>query len=328
MRQGKLTNTQLQKTILEKLPVNNSETIVGAGIGEDCCAIDTGDLCVVSTDPITASDHQAGTLAIHINANDIASAGAMPIAALVTILIPPSAEQRDVDEVVQHLTDTARSMNIDITGGHTEVTDSVNKIVVSVTMIGKPVVKGRIIKTANVQPDDWLIMTKYAGLEGTAIIAQDYARELTALLDEEDQAMIRDIQQQLSVVPEGTLVAPIEGIHAMHDVTEGGVLSAVNEMCEASGVGAEIDLEKIPVLSVTQKICDFYGIDVYSLISSGSLLISAENADVVMQALNRAGIEASVIGRAIATRGCYNQLHKEIVPVAVDELYKVIEKQR
>ena len=77
--------------MIDKIEPQNEETVVGAGVGEDCCAVITGDLCVVSTDPITAGGKQTGVLAIHINANDIAAAGAAPIAALVTLLIPPSA---------------------------------------------------------------------------------------------------------------------------------------------------------------------------------------------------------------------------------------------
>ena len=86
MKQGKLTNAKLQELVINKITPKNSETVVGAGVGEDCCAVRVGsDLCVVSTDPITAGGEQTGTLAIHINANDIAAAGAVPILSLIHI---------------------------------------------------------------------------------------------------------------------------------------------------------------------------------------------------------------------------------------------------
>ncbi|WP_066683812.1 AIR synthase family protein [Christensenella intestinihominis] len=327
MRQGKLTNAKLRELVIDRLEPRNEETVVGAGVGEDCCAVMTGDLCVVSTDPITAGGKQTGVLAVHINANDIAAAGAKPIAALVTLLIPPSAGEEEVRTLMNELTHTARSLDIDIIGGHTEVTDSVTRMVVSVTMIGKPVVKGKMFKTSDVLPGDDLVMTKYAGLEGTAIIASDYAGGLSFTEEERDQ--LAKISGALSVVRDGRIAAEIEGVHAMHDITEGGVLGAVSEMCEASGVGARIDLSAVPVLPLTRRLCEEYGLDVYGLISSGSMMIAAEDGNKVAAAMEKNGIPATVIGKA-GGRGVHDLSsgsERTITPYPADELYKVLERK-
>ncbi len=327
MRQGKLTNEQLQKIIIDKITPKNAETVVGAGVGEDCCAVRLSDgLCVVSTDPITASNEQAGVLAIHINANDIAAAGAKPIAALVTLLIPPSATQERVGIAMQQLIQTADSLGIDIIGGHTEVTDSVNRLIISVTMIGKPVVSGRIFKTADMKAGEDIILTKYAGIEGTSIIASDFAKELESLFTSEDRKQLAQINDSLSVVKDGTIAASVAGVSAMHDVTEGGVIGALCEMCEASGTGAHVDLSKIPVYDVTHKICAHYGIDVFGLISSGSMLITAQNGGMVVDALERAGIKAAVIGK-VTGQGVYDVSGgqcQQRFPYESDELYKAL----
>ncbi len=329
MKQGKLTNRQLEECVLSRISPQNAETVVGAGIGEDCCAINTGGICVVSTDPITASNAQAGVLAIHINANDIASSGAVPVAALVTILIPPSARQEQVDTVVAQLAQTAASLKIDITGGHTEVTDSVNRIVVSVTMIGKPVLAGRVFRTADMRPGDEIVMTKSAGMEGAAILAEDYAEELAPILSKEDYTQVEQIKEALSVVREGVAAAALPGVSAMHDITEGGVIGALIEMAEASHTGVEVDLSRVPVLPVTEKICGYYGIDVYYLISSGSMLISAKDGGLVAQELRKIGISARVIGSVRQGSGvtevCSGQ---KLAARQADELYKVLEKPR
>ncbi|MEA5002726.1 MAG: AIR synthase family protein [Christensenella sp.] len=327
MKQGKLTNDQLQKFIIDKITPKNAETVVGAGVGEDCCAVRLTDgLCVVSTDPITASSEQTGILAIHINANDIAAAGAKPIAALVTLLIPPSATEERISKVMQQLIQTAEGLGIDIIGGHTEVTDSVNRLIVSVTMIGKPVMPGRIFKTADMKVGEDIILTKYAALEGTSIIASDFAKELEGLLNEDDQKQLMQIGELLSVVKDGTIAATVAGVSAMHDVTEGGVIGALCEMCDASGTGAEVDFNKIPIYPITQKICDHYGIDVFGLISSGSMLITAQNGGAVIEALRAAGVGATVIGK-VTEQGVFDisgGKRREIAPYRADELYKVL----
>lgn len=143
MEQGKLTNEDLRALILNRLSVRHAEVAQGPGIGEDCAAVDTGGLCVLSTDPITAVDENAGLLAMHINANDIASAGAIPIAALATILAPSGSELKKLDGIVSQLVETAEELDIDIIGGHTEITRVVRKPLISLTMVGKPVVPGR-----------------------------------------------------------------------------------------------------------------------------------------------------------------------------------------
>lgn len=323
MRQGKLTNTKLNELVIDKLEPKNAETVVGAGVGEDCCAVKTGDLCVVSTDPITAGGEKTGALAIHINANDIAAAGAVPIAALVTLLIPPSGTEDEIEKLMRQITATARELKIDIIGGHTEVTDSVNRTVVSVTMIGRPVIAGRMFRTSDMNPGDDIIMTKYAGIEGTAIIAADFAGEIK--FSEEEKRELDLISESLSVVTDGRIAAETTGVSAMHDITEGGILGALSEMCEASGTGAEIDLSKIPVLEVTRKICNRFNLDVYGLISSGSMLIAAKDGAALKKRLNEAEIPATIIGKA-GESGIFDLStgkRMPITPYPADQLYCV-----
>ena len=130
MKIGKLTNEQLQALVIDKLKVGRREVVLGAGIGEDCAVLDFADnLCVISTDPITGASEDAGSLAVHISANDVSAAGGEPVAMLVTMLIPPSATMEQLERVTDALCTQAGRLNIDIVGGHTEITDAVNRVV-------------------------------------------------------------------------------------------------------------------------------------------------------------------------------------------------------
>jgi hydrogenase maturation factor len=133
------------------------------------------------------------------------------------------------------------------------------------------------------------------------------------------------MKDSLSVVPEGVIAAKTGDVSAMHDITEGGIKGAVCEMCAASGKGAVINMGSNPVLDATRKICEYYGIDVYSLISSGSMLIAAKNGGEVAGLLNGSGIQATIIGR-VTEKGVYDaDTGEEIIPQSSDELYRVIE---
>ena len=113
----------------------------------------------------------------------------------------------------------------------------------------------------------------------------------------------------------------------MHDVTEGGIFGALWEMAEASDIGLEIFLKKIPVKQETIEICEFFGINPYELISSGCMLIAAKDGTGLVHELEKAGIYAVLIGKA--TKGkdrlLFNEEEKRFLePPKADELYKVI----
>ena len=293
MRIGKLTNEQLKGIVLSKLKTKNT-VLLSAAVGEDCAALDfDGQACVLSTDPITGASQNIGALAVHVSANDVASSGARPTAMLVTLLVPPDKSIADIEQIIDDTVNTAASLDIDIIGGHTEVTDAVSRIVISATVIGR-IESAGLIKTSGARPGDDIIMTKYAGLEGTYIIAHDHQ----AKLDLEDEALdeARGLSQWISVLPEGIIGAQ-HGATAMHDITEGGVFGAVYELCEASGTGCDLYQDRIPILDVTRTICRRLDINPYRLIGSGSMLITTANAEEMLSVLGKDGINAAVIGK-------------------------------
>lgn len=325
MEIGKIPNEILQALILDKIQSTRKEVIVKPAIGEDCGVVDFGqELTVISTDPITGTDSQIGTIAVHVACNDIAASGAEPIGIVVAILAPENAVIEDIETIMKQIADTALLLNVDVIGGHTEVTDAVSRFVITVTAVGKSAHK-KIIKTSGAKPGDDIIVTKFAGLEGTAILAFDHEKELAAELGSEVVANAKKLINQISVVREGMIASKHDGVNAMHDITEGGVLGAVWEMCDASGCGAEIVKSKIPVLPETAKICGYFNINPLRLISSGCMLIAASNGSSLVKRLLSEGIQAAVIGKMTdkKSRIMLTENGSVIIdPPKSDELYK------
>jgi len=230
------------------------EVLIGPGIGNDFAAIDTGgDICVLSCDPITAAGKNAGKIAVHVAVNDAAACGAEPIGILTAILLPEKTKKSELMDLTAQISETCAEIGIDIIGGHTEVTSSVNKIVIISTIAAK-VNKERMVSISGAKPGDFIIMTKSAGLEGTAIMAFDHEKYLTGLFGKKLVESAKQSLNQISVLKEG-MTAAMNGAHAMHDITEGGLLGAVWEICEASGTGAEVNGKDIPVSAETTLIC-------------------------------------------------------------------------
>lgn len=321
MKIGKLTNEQLDKLILSKLMRTRDEVLIRPGIGIDCTAIDLGDnIAVFSSDPITAAKTGAGRLTVNVCCNDAAAAGAEPVGLMVTLLLPPSITEAEIDQLADELLAAAKCANVDIVGGHTEITDSVSRIVTCGTVIAK-VQRGRVISPSGMRPGDSLIMTKSAGIEGTSIIA-DCCDEIINVLSAEEIKTAKSFCELTSVVPEGVFAAS-HGAAAMHDVTEGGILGAVWEVSHASGVGITIHKEAIPIHPITEKICRHYGIDPLRLISSGSMLISCANGEEMVAGLMRIGINAAIIGQASGGDIRFSN-GEAIEPPGADELYKIL----
>lgn len=321
---GKLSWEELNKIIKNNKGFLREEVRVRSKIGEDCSVVNFGDYeCVLSTDPITGAENNIGRLAVHINTNDIASCGVEPLGILVTILIPPHVELEKVEEIMKEIDEEAKKLKLEILGGHTEVTDAVNRVVVSCTVIGKTEA-GRAISTSGAKIGDDIIVTKSLCIEGTSIIVNDHYNKAKEVLSAEELEEARTYTEKLSVVKEG-IIAGEFGVNSMHDITEGGILGAIWEVAEGSGVGFKLYKDKLPITNITQKLCEKFSIDPLRFISSGSMVITCGNSYELVEILNSQGIDACIVGSIIKEGKILveDDQDKEVFPPEKDELFSL-----
>ncbi|WP_315071460.1 AIR synthase family protein [uncultured Clostridium sp.] len=324
MKEGKLDFDDLRNIILNNKTIKRNEVKVRNDVGEDCTIIDFGEYeGIFSTDPITGASENVGKLAVHINCNDIASSGGEPIGLLVTILAPTSASLEDINKIMNEIDEEAAKINVEIIGGHTEITSAVNKMVISVTVIGKNL-KGKSVKTAGAEVDDDIIVTKSIGLEGTHILINDHEERIRKVLSEEEIKFGKSLINQISVLEEGKIGGEF-GVSSMHDITEGGLLGGLFEVAMASNKGFKIHKDKVPMLEITKKVCEEFKIDPLRLISSGSMLIITKNGEKLIEKINEKGIDASIIGKICEREGVLVDNKKEIKvePPKRDELFNI-----
>ncbi len=328
MKIGKISPDVLQTLILPFVGARRKEVLLGPKYGEDCAVLELGDeLLVLSTDPITGTSSGLGRLAVHISCNDVAAAGAEPVGLLLNYLFPEGTGQPEVQEVVAETHQTACGLGVAILGGHAEITAAVNQAVIAATAMGK-VAREHLVTSSGARSGDEVILTKWAGLEGTAILAADLAGRLREMLPAEILRGAEDLGEHLSVVPEG-LAAARAGATAMHDATEGGVRGALVELASASEVGLEIRAEAIPLAPETEAVCRCLQIDPLGLISSGAMVITAPPGSRVLATLEKLGIPACVIGRVREEPGLYlvvGETREELTAPPRDELYEALER--
>lgn len=341
---GKLDSELLKKIVFNKITYRSDEVKVRPGIGEDCAVMDFGDYeCIMSTDPITAAVGDIGRLAIHITCNDIASNGVQPLGIMLAVMLPEGTTADDVEHIMGQAAETAAALKVEIIGGHTEVTPAVKQPVIVSTAIGKAV-NGTSQSGNDMEAGDYVMMTKSAGLEGTGIIACDYGDKLAGFMAEEEIKTAVSFLDRVSVVKEGIAAGKV-GTHGMHDITEGGILGAVWEMCQIAGKGVQVWEDKIPMEPETEKICEFFHIDPLRLISSGSMVIIVpeDKKDAMVKAMVEAGVACSIIGRIedkdfgikLRRRGDIDKADDpdaiegavDIAPPSADELYRVVGRE-
>ena len=325
--EGKLSIEQLKELVFEYTKNFREEVLTHPYIGQDCAVIDSkGSMISISSDPITAAKEDIGRLAVDINLNDIAASGASPFAITVTILCPLGTTDEDIKLVMKDIYESARAKEVQIIGGHTEVTSAVNKMIISVTALGL-LSKAHFENVPVFQAGDYIYVTKDIAMEGTHIIALEKSSELSQLLSEEDNKTLEDYSRNLSVVEDSKLARDYECI--MHDITEGGILGAVWETCEMIGFGAKLDYSSMPLSETSKKICHFYNINPLRLISSGSMLIvaKAHSSKALEQAFALSNIRLSKIGELSKDEAVVifeDGIYSSVLPPKSDELYKVV----
>jgi hydrogenase expression/formation protein HypE len=279
------------------------EVRLGPAQGEDAALVEIGgELWAVASDPVSFTARDAGRLAVIVNANDISVRGARPRFFLAVLLLAPAeACEERVRELLGQVRCECDRLGIALIGGHSEVAPGLGQSVVVGTMLGR--VEGRALTTGGVRPGDRIGMTRWAGLEGTAILAAELGSRLEAV----GEPALRRLEElagphPLSVVEAAAVAAAEPEVHALHDVTEGGVGEALHELAQASGLALEIDRVRVPVLADTVRLTGLLGLDPLGLIGSGSLLVACgeDGATRLEGELASAGLPFAWIGRADA----------------------------
>ena len=313
---GKLPNELLDR-FLGELVCRDPSVLVGPRVGEDVAAVSlTGeDTLVLKSDPITFATDAVGYYAMVVNANDLATCGARPRWMLATLLFPPGTSPGRVRQVMVELQQAASRFGVSLCGGHTEITDAVTRPVV-VGQLAGTVSRSRFIDKRRMRAGDQILFTKGVAVEGTALIAREFAPRLLELgLGREEVEQCRRFLTEpgISILPEAEIAAGCKEVRALHDVTEGGVATALEELASAGGHRIRVYPDRIPVFGSTARICKLLDLDPLGLIGSGSLLIACgpEACRGLSDSLDEAGIPVACIGQVLEEGSGVEALGKE-----------------
>ena len=327
---GKLPN-DLLASLLQRVHGRDPRVVIGPGIGRDAAVIDAGGpkLLVATTDPVTFATDMIGWYAVNVNANDIACTGATPAWFLATVLQPEGASTAEAEAIFDQLVSACAKLDIELVGGHTEITQGLNRPIVVGALLGE-VERDRLVRPDGATPGDALILTKGLAIEGTSVLAREAGGRLRGLgVSEVTIELARGYLSDpgISVVLDARLACDTARVHAMHDPTEGGLATALHEMAAASRVGIALDRDSVSVFPATTEICEAAGLDPLGLLASGALLIAVAEADcpAVLSALADSDVPTERIGSLVSQAsgvimGDKRGRSKAVVPAGSDRM--------
>lgn len=342
MKTGKISESILKRSVLKYCKTKREEVVKGAAPGVDCAFFTYPDrqgrgtggqvpdcqdkVFCAATQTVSLPVIRAGCYAVYAAVNAVAAGGGIPFAMQMALTLPEGTEESELKRIMQLTEEAAGICKVQIAGGHTEVTGAVKYPVISVTAFGYRLEAAERVSKGLPAAGQAVVMTKWMGLEGTAVLAQEREAKLLERYPFSITTAAKGFEKYLPVLPEAA-TALKSGATAMHDMRNGGVFGGLYELAGRLGVGLSIDLKKIPVKQETIEICEFFDLNPYGLLSGGSLLIVAEDGDGMVKALQEAGIPAAVIGRTTDNNDKVLHNGEEIrflEPARPDEIGKVI----
>ena len=303
LQEGKLSPETL-KRMLRATSHGDPNVLVGAEAGEDAAVVRGGKTLVLTADPITFTEENIGVYTVAVNCNDIVAMGGRPVYLTTTILLPPGTLESRLKTVFQELSRASRTAGVLWVGGHTEVTSAVTRIVVSAQAVG--FARQPLTRTSDAAPGHLLVMTKWAALEATTLLARDRPEETLRLIGPRAHRSVLAWLHRpgISILREGQI---LEGFQrgAAHDPTEGGLATGIHEIAARSGVGVRVFGERVPVRRETRVLFEHFGLDPLGALSSGVFLFTAapEQASRACDALREGGVPAAVIGEITPRKG-------------------------
>ncbi|HOO86459.1 MAG: AIR synthase-related protein [Synergistaceae bacterium] len=309
---GKLPPSLLEGSVFRFCGAPRPEVIIGPGIGEDAALLQLpeGKFLAVASDPIVGAREGAGKFLVHINANDIACKGGDPSFFVATLLVPSADGVPMVQALMREIHEACLSIGAAVIGGHTELTSRYDQPVLVGTMMGPTAF---VHRATDIRPGDVLILTKHAGLEGMAILANDRPDLLLPAIGPEGVEEARGWLEQISVLEEAKLLRGMARF--LHDPTEGGVGGGIAEIVRLSGLGVELDYGSVPFSPLTKKAVQTLDFDPLHLISSGVLLAvvpQGGEADA-LAALREKGISGVAAGHFVEGAGnCPDDVREEL----------------
>lgn len=300
MKIGKVSQTILKRSMLKPLRYTREEALLIPAVEEMCYGVrcKEGEEILCTSTVLYGNEKDLGVFALARVLNDLATRGAQMVGADIHIMLPPHAYESRLKAMIEHIEHAGSTHGVQILSAKAEISPAINKAIVYLNGIGV-LKEGELLQSSKGKPEQDIVLLKWIGLEGTFRAMREKEAELQERFVHTFLNQIKQMESQIFSGKE-IEIAKRHGASAMHQITEGGILAALWEMADASGVGLVVQLKEMSIRQETVEICEFCHLNPYQLTSTGSVLIFTERGEELVQKYEEAGIKASLLGRTTA----------------------------
>ncbi len=297
MNPGKLSENVMKRSVYKYIKLNQeieNEVMIekGAAVGADCALFShfessLGTAVAVEID----RDREVIKKAMIKASNNLWAEGVRPTAVQLSIVLPEAVFESELRHMMEEAVLYCNQHAIHILGGHTMVSQEVEKPVVTASLIGE----ASDYRPVALEPGMQIVVSKWIALEGSSKLAKEKKVELEARLPKRLLDRVLSYDGYMSIEKEAK-IAIEHKVCAMHDISGGGIFRALWELGEAAEVGLRVEMKKIPVKQESIEVCEVFGDNPYEMDSSGSLLMVTKSAKALVEQLEAEGIYATVVG--------------------------------
>jgi len=244
-------------------------------------------------DPIFFPGGNIGDLAVNGTVNDLAMAGARPLALSVGLILEEGLAVAELRQVLEGMRAAADGAGVRIVTGDTKVVPRGKADKVFINTAGIGVFDHALeIRGSGARPGDKVLVNGTLGDHGMAVLASREGLELTTNIRTDSAALHRLVAELLGELG--------DAVHALRDPTRGGVATTLKEIALQSGVDVVLEEETLPIGEGVAGACAILGLDPLFVANEGKLLavVAPEAAGAALEVMQRhpEGRQAAIIG--------------------------------
>jgi hydrogenase expression/formation protein HypE len=273
------------QTLIEGLFVPAFDSASLASMGDAGAVSINGAALAMTTDsfvvkPIRFPGGSIGELAVNGTVNDLAVAGARPVALTLSLILEEGLRSEDLRSEVEAIAQAAERADVEIVAGDTKVVErgACDSMYVCTTGVGEVDPRAELSPAA-LRPGDRILVSGSIGEHGTAIMLSRGEFELTSDIESDTRSLWPAVDALID--------AAGPSLRCMRDATRGGVASVLNELARSSQVAISVREGEVPVQPAVMGAAEMLGIDPMYVANEGKFVafVAPETADRALDAL-------------------------------------------
>ena len=256
---------------------------------------------VISTDghvvtPLFFPGGDIGALSVHGTVNDVCMAGAKPLYLSAGFILEEGFPLADLERIVESMAQAASRAKVPVVTGDTKVVEKGKGDGVFITTTGVGVVPDGVAVSADrATTGDAILLSGTLGDHGVAILGSRGGLDFQTEIESDSAALHTLVADMIRVCPQ---------IHCLRDPTRGGLAATLNELASQSGVGMNIQEDRIPIKPDVSAVCELLGLDPLYLANEGKLvcICPPQHAQNLLAAMRNhpLGTDAALIGEVVS----------------------------